>query len=123
MTTTSDKHYPEMTKIIENIDFRAREEHGLLTGTGCQAPQGHFDPPFEEPDHKYWAEMTKRAMATIEEKRKGITYVDIQTARAEYEQARKAEADRIAAEQERLAVDLLNRGKARARRNSWGLGG
>jgi len=53
----------------------------------------------------------------------GITYVDIQTARAEYEHARKEEADRIAAEQERRAVDLLNRGKARARRNSEGLGG
>ena len=53
----------------------------------------------------------------------GITYVDIQHAREEYERARKQEAERIAAEQERRAVDLLNRGKARARRNSWGLGG
>ena len=53
----------------------------------------------------------------------GITYVDIQQARQEYERARKEEADRIAAEQEHRAVDLLNRGKARARRNSWGLGG
>ena len=53
----------------------------------------------------------------------GITYVDIQTAREEYERAREQEAARIAAEQERRAVDLLNRGKARARRNSWGLGG
>lgn len=53
----------------------------------------------------------------------GITYVDIQEARAEYELARKEEADRIADEQERRAVDLLNRGKARARRNSEGLGG
>ena len=53
----------------------------------------------------------------------GITHIDIQTAREEYERARKEEAERIAAEQERRAVDLLNRGKARARRNSWGLGG
>jgi hypothetical protein len=53
----------------------------------------------------------------------GITYVDIQQAREEYERAREQEAERIASEQERLAVDLLNRGKARARRNSWGLGG
>ena len=52
----------------------------------------------------------------------GITAADVQQARLEYEAARKAEADRIAAEQERRAVDFLERGKARARRNSLGLG-
>jgi hypothetical protein len=50
-----------------------------------------------------------------------ITAADIEQARAEYEQARKEEAELIASEQR--AYDLLERAKARVRRNSEGMGG
>ena len=56
----------------------------------------------------------------------GITAADIETARREFNQARFEEMQRITAEHEadnKRAFDLLERAKARSRRNSEGLGG
>jgi hypothetical protein len=55
----------------------------------------------------------------------GITAADIETAKREYERARFEEMQRITAEHEadnKRAFDLLERAKARVRRNSGGLG-
>jgi len=56
----------------------------------------------------------------------GITAADIEQARAEFERARFEEMQRITAEHDedsRRAYDLLQRAKARVRRNSEGMGG
>jgi hypothetical protein len=55
----------------------------------------------------------------------GITAADIEQAKREYERARFEEMQRITAEHEadsKRAFDLLERAKARVRRNSGGLG-
>jgi hypothetical protein len=55
----------------------------------------------------------------------GITAADIEQAKREFNQARFEEMQRITAEHEadsKRAFDLLERAKARVRRNSGGLG-
>jgi hypothetical protein len=56
----------------------------------------------------------------------GITAADIEQAKREFERARFEEMQRITAEHDedsKRAYDLLQRAKARSRRNSEGMGG